>query len=154
MNMVWFGKREISRLEKSISELEKQLRTLNGERDSILEEINLGDKIKQLNERIVTLEIQEAKIKENHEREKREIEHMVGLQRQTMEFEKGSATKDAVLSVREESLNSERVQFEKQMDFITSRFNDEVKYLKDDIIKTLAERIPVVTVDKTITQKM
>ena len=78
---------------------------------------------------------------EKYARREREIEHMLGLERERQKFETDAAKREAVLAVREEGLKSDRERFEGQMEFHERRFTEEVRYLKD-MIDTLAKQLP------------
>lgn len=140
---------ELRALSKSVAELK-------GERDAVREEVTLADRVKRLQKDVSDLEIQKDRLKEDHAREKREVEHMVGLERKRQEFEAEQAMKavdvartEATLAVREENLATDRARFESEMKFTRERFEAEVGYLKELMVEVL-DRLPKVTVDKGV----
>lgn len=107
----------------------------------VKEALKLGETIQRLQKQVSDLEISKSKKEEEFAREKREVEHMVGLQREKSEFETESAKREATLSVREENLKADRTRFEEQMKFQNDRFTQEVGYLKEMLGRVL-EAIP------------
>lgn len=129
--------------------LAKEVRKLQGTRDAMTEEVGLREQINDLKKKITDLKIDESRIKEEHEREKRETTHQVGLERMRQEFEVNQARREAMVAVREENLQADRERFETQMKFTTERFETEVGYLKD-LMRELMVRLPTVKVDREI----
>lgn len=109
--------------------------------DGVRDALRLGTQVDTLKKQISDLEISKSKKEEEFAREKREVEHMVGLERKRSEFEKEAAKREATLSVREENLKAERQRFEDAMAFRDKRFTEEVNYLKGMIGQVL-EAIP------------
>lgn len=130
-----------------IKGLRRDLREAKAERDDLRERTSLEDEVTGLKKKIADLEIRRDKITEDHEREKREVKHMVGLERKRQEFEIDQARRETTVSVREENLAADRKRFEEQMKFTTERFQSEVGYLKD-LMTEILTRLPTVTVDK------
>jgi len=95
------------------------------------------------------LRISKSRVTEEHEREKRELTHMIGLEKKRQEVELTQGKREATLTVREENLKADRERFEEQMNFTRERFEKEVGYLKD-LMGEVLDRLPTVTVDKTI----
>lgn len=138
--------------EKILAELQtlsKRVAELKGERDATREELDLATDVVRLKRELTNLEIEKDRQHEAHEREKREVEHMVGLERKRSEFEVESSKRDVTLTIREENLKADRDRFEQQMDFMTKRFDGEVKYLKELMTEILG-RLPSVEVNKTV----
>lgn len=142
---------QVLELRDTIAKLEATLRARG-------KETELTKTANDLREQIATLTIQKDQIVENNAREKREVTHMVGLERKRQEFEaeqamKGidQARKEAVLEVKTENLKLEREAFKKEMDFREERFKKEVGYLKD-LMGQILDRLPTVTVDRKITE--
>jgi len=77
---------------------------------------------------------------------------MIGLEKKRQEVEIEQASQDARLTVREENLQSEREQFESQMEFRAEQFDGQVEYLQD-IMKKILNRLPTVSVDRNIVEK-
>jgi hypothetical protein len=97
-----------------------------------------------LKKQIAELEINKGKLKEDHDREQRELRHMIGLEKKRQEFEVEKAKQETSLKVREENLSADKKRFEQQMKFHEDRFTEEVKYLKD-LMGQVLERLPNVT---------
>jgi hypothetical protein len=133
---------EIRRLSKEVAEL-------HGERDAGKEAVTLADSIGRLKKELTDLRIEKDRETEKHQREKREVEHMVGLERKRQDFEVDAAKRDVKLTVREENLKEDRARFEQEMKFTRERFEKEVGYLQS-LMKEVLERLPTVTVEKSI----
>jgi DNA repair exonuclease SbcCD ATPase subunit len=151
--------KHVGRLNDSAKELESRIEELKAERDAIAAERDAARRLKTLQEQISRLEIDKAKIVEENARDKREVTHMVGLERKRQEFEAEQARKEiataraqAVLEVREENLAQERKAFEEHMRFQNDRFTAEVGYLKE-LMGDILDRLPTVTVDRKISDR-
>jgi hypothetical protein len=129
--------------------LKRQVAEIKGERDAGKEAVKLTDDIVRLKKDLTALEIQKDRETETHEREKREVEHMVGLEKKRQSFEVDAAKRDVKLTVREENLKEDRKRFEEEMKFTRERFEKEVGYLQS-LMKEVLERLPTVTVEKSI----
>jgi chromosome segregation ATPase len=143
-------------LDTTILALKAELKNLEAERAARVKVTDLDKVIAKLKEEITGLKIEKSKLDEDNAREKREVMHMVGLERKRQEAEAEQAKKEletakreATLAVREENLRSEREAFEKSMKFQEERFKKEVGYLKD-LMGQILERLPTVTVDRKI----
>ena len=141
-------------LDTAVLALKAEIEELRIERNAQMKQLDAAKSVIDLKRQITDLEIAKAKIVEDNAREKREVTHMVGLERKRQEFEAEQALKgienareEAILEVREENLKAERVAFEKSMDFQQKRFEKEVGYLKD-LMGQILERLPTVTVDR------
>lgn len=99
----------------------------------------------QLQEEVITLKIERSKITEEHERQARELEHKIGLERLRQEQEVENAGRETRVSVREENLTADRARFDEQLKFHDERFTEQVTYLKDMFAQVL-DRIPQVDV--------
>lgn len=129
-----------------LSTVSKELAELRGTFDTAKDAAGLTKQVRTLRQEISTLEVEQSKLTERHEREQRETEHMVGLQRKRGEFEIESARREAVLEVREENLKAEREQFSTQMAFEKQQFDGQVKYLQD-LMGQILKRLPTIGVD-------
>lgn len=136
----------VQQLLDRLEEVSKQLAETKGQRSAQREALALTETVQDLKTQIADLEIKQSGITEKHAREKRETEHMVGLQRKRGEFEVESAKREAMLSVREENLAAERKEFERQMEFRAEQFDGQVKYLKD-LMKQILHRLPTIGVE-------
>jgi predicted nucleic acid-binding Zn-ribbon protein len=86
-------------------------------------------------------EIELDRVKEEHSREKRDIEHMVGLHKKRVEQEIELASRESTLSVREENIQAERKRFEDQMKFMEKRMGGELDRL-NGLTSDILERLP------------
>lgn len=143
---------KIEELSEEIRRLSAEVKKLQGQRDAEAEGVKLNEKINKLRKELTDLQIEKDRVEEDNAREKREVTHMVGLERKRGEWEIEKASQEAVLRVREENLKHEREQFKKEMDTVITRFEKTEQYIKELMEKVL-ERLPTVTVDRTITER-
>jgi len=148
-----------AQLTDTVLDLTAQIAKLEATLKARGKETELTTEANVLREQIAKLNIDKDRIVETNAREKREVTHMVGLERKRQEFEAEQALagieqarKEAVLEVKTENLATEREAFKKEMDFREARFNQEVGYLKD-LMGQILERLPTVTVDRQITDR-
>ena len=116
-------------------------------RDSLAESEALRKKESELSElekKLVLLQIDKDRIEEGFAKERREIEHKVGLEqtRQAQELELGK--REAQAEVREENLSKDKDRFEEQMKFNTERFEREYTAMRAIITEVLT-RLPNIT---------
>lgn len=142
---------KLEKLTEKITELSKRVAELKGERDAISDKSKLADEIATLKQEKTAKEIELDRVKEDHEREKREIDHKIGLHRQRVEQEIELSRKEAVLDVREENLKKDRERFEQEMDYTRKRFSEEVDRLTS-LQKEILERLPKWSVDRKLTE--
>lgn len=114
-----------TRLLDSIEALSKQVSELKGEREANREVLTLTDQVKKLKKEIGDLEVGKSKLEEKNERERREIEHMVGLEKTRQKQELELAKREAKLEVSEANLEAEK-----------ARFNENVAFIKDETQST------------------
>jgi DNA anti-recombination protein RmuC len=141
----------LERLTVEIRTLSQRVAELKGERDAVGTETTLSKRIIELEREKTEKEIALARVLEDHQREKREIDHKIGLHRQRVEQEIELSRKEAVLDVREENLTKDRERFEKEMDYTRERFSEEVERLAT-LQKEILERLPKWSVDRKITE--
>ena len=84
------------------------------------------------------------------DREKREVEHMVGLQKKRAEQERELAVKEAKLAVREGNLSAKESAFEERLEKVTEQLKDQIDYLRGDIIKAILDRLPTFNVETAL----
>jgi len=101
----------------------------------------LQDTVTSLKKEIETLTIEKDRKEEDFARREREIEHKVGLEKKRSEFERDAAKREATLELREEALGAKEEAFRERMEFLTTRFEEEVTYQRDVLEKVLA-RLP------------
>lgn len=106
--------------------------------------LELATSVLNLKKQINDLEIDKSKLKEQHEKEERELRHMIGLEKKRQEFEIEQSKRETTLKVQQENLAADKKRFEDQMKFHETRFTEEVGYLKD-MIKNVLERLPNVS---------
>lgn len=131
-------------VEKILSELRdvrQDLALLQGERDATKKSRDLDKEIAELRRTLTDLEIQHDREQEKWDREKREVEHMVGLHKQKAEFENESATREAKISVREENLEADKTRFEEHVSFMEGRFQEELTSLRG-LMEKFLDRMP------------
>lgn len=109
----------------------------------------LQTQLTKLKEEIADAEINRSKQAEEFARERREIEHHVGLERErtTLEIEQGK--QQAKLDVREENLWAEKDRFEDHMKFYKEQMDAHIADVKT-ILTEVMTRVPTVTVDRKI----
>ena len=129
--------------------LRADIKGLRKERDAEARANSAQDEINRLKREIADLEVKKSQITEQHAREKRETEHMVGLQKKRSEFEQEAAKRDAVLTVREENLQADKDRLQEQVTFLQGRFEAEVGYLKE-LMGEVLSRLPDVQVEGTL----
>ena len=136
----------VQQLLDRLEEVSKHLAETKGQRSAQLEALELTETVQDLKTQIADLEIKQAGLVEKHARERRETEHMVGLQRKRGEFETESAKREAVLEVREQNLAAQQKQFEEQMAFRTEQFDGQITYLQG-LMGQILKRLPTIGVE-------
>lgn len=134
------------RLLDQLETLSTQVAELKGERSATKEVLTLTEQVQKLRKEIADLEVSKSKIEEKNERERREIEHMVGLEKNRQKQELELGLREAKLEVSEANLDADK-----------KRFDESVKFIKDETASTrklvteLLDRLPKVTIDGTLT---
>jgi hypothetical protein len=137
--------REIfEKLTTEVRTLRKELLEARKERDELADQIEAEDQIIELKRKISDLEVQKSKIEEKNARERRDIEHKVGLEKYRQEIELDLAKREAIVEVRENNLEADRERFEQQMKFTTDRFEKEAEAVHD-LMGQILKRLPTVT---------
>lgn len=126
-----------------LADLKTAVAELKGERAATGKLRTLEQEYADTKKKLTDLQIEFDREKEKHEREKREVEHLVGLERKRSEFEREAAVTEAKVAVREENLSAEQKRFEDQMKFITQRFEKEIDASKELMVEILS-RLPKV----------
>lgn len=140
---------KLDTLSDKIEELSKRVAELRGEKAALEDDAGVRSRIEDLERQRVEAEIELDRVKEQHTREKREIDHKIGLHRQRVEQEIELAKREQTISIREENLKADRDRFEEQMTFVRTRMEDEMKSLRS-LTSEILERLPTVKVDRTI----
>jgi hypothetical protein len=99
-----------------------------------------GDVLK-LKKDINELHIEKSKIVEEHDKQERELRHMIGLEKKRQEFEIKQTKAETSLEIREGNLKAEKDRFAENLKFNTERFEKMESYLKD-MMKNILERLP------------
>lgn len=139
----------VQELLEEVRRLSKQIATLKGEKDAIDERRALLEDRDNLASQIEQLKIEKDRREEDFARERREVEHATGLHRKQSEWERTKAVEEASIKVREENLSAERQRFQDQIDFNKAQIKAEVDRM-EKLISGLMERLPTVTVEKSI----
>ena len=108
--------------------------------------LELATSVLNLKRQINDLEIEKSKLREAHEREERELRHMIGLEKKRQEFEIEQSKRETKLTIQQENLAADKKRFEDQMKFHETRFTEEVGYLKE-MISNVLERLPNVNME-------
>lgn len=124
--------------------VDKILRLVEGRKNVVA----LTDEVVKLKTEISDLEINKSKLTEAHEREKREVQHFVGLEKKRQEVELDQAKREATLKVREENLAADKQRFDDHVKFVEERMDRHIADIKD-LLEQVMTRIPTVTVDMT-----
>ena len=148
-----FTRQDKTKLMQQVGDLKGELAALRAEMQAVSTADRLSNDIVKLRENIADLKAQESAITEKYERERREVEHMVGLERKRQAFEVDQAKREATVELREENLAADRKRFDEQMKFMESRLTEEVRYLKDDILKGILERLPTWNTEHIVTEE-
>lgn len=136
---------QLENVAEEIREATAALARIEGKLDASSDVLSLTDQIADLKKEKVSLEIGKDKLVEDNDRKIRETEHKVGLVQKRQDFEIEAAKRGAQLDVREENLKEQEKRFEKHIEFVSERFNEQVSYLQDILGKVL-ERLPDVNV--------
>jgi hypothetical protein len=137
---------QLQKLTQEIETLSKKIAELKGEQSGTRQIISLTDQVTALKTKIADLDIQRGKKQEEFDRREREVEHKVGLERRRQEQELAAAKREAVVSVREESLTAQQEQFKGQVSFMQERFEYEVRELRN-LVSEMLKRLPEVSVE-------
>ena len=119
-----FTKRDKEELVEEIAKLRGEIKLLREEKKAVGKAADLQGEINDLQKKLTELEIEEDRITEKHQRERRDVEHMVGLERKRQEFEVEQAKRETQVELREAALTEQRKRFEEQMKFIENRLAD------------------------------
>ena len=138
--------REERQLLREITDLRKAIEDLTARKEAVKREVELSDQIVRLKTQVSDLEIQKGKKQEEHDKQERELKHMIGLEKKRQEFEIEQSKRETTVTVREENLSADKTRFEEQMKFQTDRLTQEVGYLKEMIVSVL-DRLPTVNVE-------
>jgi|GEM_PF-1620824 len=139
--MAFLTREDKNELMQQIAGMRGDIKGLRAEREAVREELDLADEIVELKRKIEDLKISEDRLTEKHKRERREVEHDVGLLRKRQEFEVESATRETELTVREENLAADKERFKGEMDFQRTELSKQIDYLKD-LMEKVMERLP------------
>jgi chromosome segregation ATPase len=140
----------LQRLAEKIEALTKRVAELKGEREAVDSELGLSSRIVSLQREKTAKEIELDRVKEEHTREKREIEHMVGLHKKQVTQEIELAKREQTVTLREENLKADRERFEEQMKFMQKRMEGELERL-NGLTTEILDRLPKIESLVTLT---
>jgi len=135
---------DVRELLREVKCLKNQIADLKLERSKVTKEVELSEQIVKLKTEISDLTINKSKLNEEHQKQERELRHMIGLEKKRQEFEIDQAKREVTTKVKEENLAADKKRFEEQLKFHNDRFEKEVGYLKDLMGQVLL-RLPNVT---------
>lgn len=121
--------------------LKTSVAELRGDREGYGRAQKLEKEISTLKRELTAKQIEFDRELEKWDREKREVEHMVGLQRKRSEFDAEAAGREAKLAVREENLAAQEKRFEEHVAFIEKRFDQQFGSL-EKLTGQILERMP------------
>lgn len=133
---------EVIRLRKALDEATTNLAESKELRKKELE-------LSELEKQIVKLSIEKDKINEDFARERREIEHKVGLEKTRQEQELTLGKREAIVEVGESNLTKDKKRFEDQMKFNTERFERESAATRE-ILMAVLDALPSVSEHVTL----
>lgn len=148
--MNWFKRKLEKELNNSVEEIsDRIIRMLTSSTEEVRNIVcNLQERATLLKD-IEKLKIEKGRKDEEFARREREIEHKVGLERARQEQELTLAKREAIVSVREDTLKAERERFEQNMKFMQDRFEKEVKYQRE-LSEELLKALPKMTIRQEI----
>lgn len=114
--------------------------------------VDLSAKVKQLQEQVSLLTIQKSQKEEEFARERREIEHKVGLVKLQQEAELEIKVQQKELDIERKLLGNERIAFEEKMTFMADRFKLEVEEQRK-MIQEMLKRLPSAEILAKISNK-
>ena len=125
-----------------INDLSTQLAKVEGKLAASEDTLELKATITTLKEEIAELEINKSRIEETNQRERREIEHKVGLEKKRQEQELALAKREAKLEAGEANLAADKARFEENVEFIKTETEGTRR-----LVTELLERLPKVNVE-------
>lgn len=124
-----------------IEKLSKDVAKLKGEKQATTDLKKLDEEYATAKRELTDLQITLDRVKEDHERETREIEHKVGLQKKKQTFEVDAAKREAIVTVREENLDAKEKRFDEHVKFIEDRFDQQFDALRE-LTNKILDRMP------------
>jgi hypothetical protein len=140
---------QLAEISAKIETLTRKVAELKGEKAAASEELGLSTRVVELQREKTRLEIELDRVKQQHERENREIEHKLGLHRKQVKVEIDLAKREQVVTLREEALSAQQSRFEEEMKFMRERMQGEIDRVSA-LTSEILERLPVVKVDRQI----
>ena len=137
-------RKEMDDLTAEVRALKVELRKARQERDDAVALRKAEDELSTIKKEVERQLIKQDRLKEDHERERREIEHKVGLEKKRQEMELKLAKREAIVEVQEQNLDADRKRFEDQMKFTTDRFEAEAQSMHS-LMQAILKRLPTVT---------
>lgn len=134
---------------EAIQVLSLDLAEVKGELAATSSQRRLQNELNKLKEQISDARIEKSRMDEEHARERREIEHHVGLERQRVDLEIENAKTQAALTAREENLQGKEDLFDQHMKFYKEQMDAHIDDVKN-LLNQVMTRIPTVNVDRRI----
>jgi hypothetical protein len=128
-----------------MAELRAEIHGLRQERGDLQTRDRLQAEIERLKKDTVAKQIEYDREKEKWDRERREVEHLVGLQRKTADFEKDQAIAEAKMTERERAITAKEDEFERQLKFNKEQMTKTQDFLERNFSAVL-DRLPDVNV--------
>lgn len=129
------------RLQRHLEELSRNLAEASGQAQAIEERLKLLDDYEGVKKALTDKQIELDRVKEEHARKEREIEHKLGLHRIQVDQERTSAVTEAKLAVREEALVAAQDRHQEQITFIRERMENEMDAHRA-ILNEVLSRLP------------
>lgn len=150
MKIFVFGQ---DRLRKEIINIiEATANVYTGPLDKIRSYLDLASETEKLRDQVASLKIEKSQREEEFARKEREIEHKIGLVKLQQETELRHQKETITLEIERKNLENEKGLFKTEMEFRNTRWESEVKYLKD-ILEKVLKRLPEETIKTTRTAR-
>ena len=118
--------------------LSREIAVLQGQLDA------LGDVV-ALRTEVESLKIERSRIEEEFARERREIEHKLGLEKKRQESDLETAIQKADLDAREKWLENQETQFDEKLEWFKKQTQEHQKLSKE-----ILSRLPKITVKGSV----
>lgn len=125
-------------------DLAKQVEILSGRLEGLQTNYDLEQQRQGLLQQVADLEIKIKKDGEDFARERREIEHKLGLEKQRQESDLEIAKQQAELDAREKWLENQEDQFDEKLEWFKTQTQEHQKLSKE-----ILTRLPKVTVKQS-----
>lgn len=116
-------------------------RALEDAGGAVLEKYRDIAKASDLKQQIEALKVEKSSIEERYQRQEREVEHKIGLERKRQEFEVEQAKRETTVLVREENLSADKERFKAEMEFQREHLEGEIESLRS-LVGQMLKRLP------------